>query len=253
MTQPIHDFDQLVADALAQDFSGWDFSWLRGRWHEEKPSWDYAQIVRRHMAMAHALLDMGTGGGEFLAGLEHHPSLTCATESYAPNAPVARDRLAPLGVPVVMPGDDKALPFAAGAFDLIINRHESLWGAEVQRILAHGGVFITQQVGARNCIQLNEFLQDQVVTAFPASTLQNMVNRLDEAGLCIVETQEEFPDSLFCDIGAVIFYLKVIAWQIPDFSVARYRERLLALHRHIQTHGSFQARAHRFLIQARKE
>jgi hypothetical protein len=36
-------FDQLADEALAQDFSGWDFSWLHGRWHEEEPSWNYRQ------------------------------------------------------------------------------------------------------------------------------------------------------------------------------------------------------------------
>jgi hypothetical protein len=33
------DFDQFVAEALAQDFSVWDFSWLHGRWYEEDPPW----------------------------------------------------------------------------------------------------------------------------------------------------------------------------------------------------------------------
>ena len=29
------DFDRLVSEALAKDFSWWDFSWLRGRCIEE--------------------------------------------------------------------------------------------------------------------------------------------------------------------------------------------------------------------------
>ena len=33
------EFDQFVAEALAQDFSGWDFSWLHDRWYEEDPHW----------------------------------------------------------------------------------------------------------------------------------------------------------------------------------------------------------------------
>lgn len=39
------DFDQLVQEALAQDFSGWDFSSLHGRWSEEDPPWAYEALV----------------------------------------------------------------------------------------------------------------------------------------------------------------------------------------------------------------
>ncbi len=55
-------FDQLIQEALAQDFSGWDFSWTHGRWHEEEPSWNYEQIVAQNIASITSLLDMGTGG-----------------------------------------------------------------------------------------------------------------------------------------------------------------------------------------------
>jgi hypothetical protein len=57
-------FDRLVSEALSQDFSGWDFSWLQGRWHENEPTWGYRQIVQERMVGMHHLLDMGTGGGD---------------------------------------------------------------------------------------------------------------------------------------------------------------------------------------------
>ena len=60
------DFERLTAEALAQDFSGWDFSWLQGRWYEEDPPWSYEGIVTAKIERAASLLDMGTGGGEFL-------------------------------------------------------------------------------------------------------------------------------------------------------------------------------------------
>lgn len=40
---------------------------------------------------------MGTGGGEFLAGLQPLPPHTCATEGYPPNIPIAQQRLKRLG------------------------------------------------------------------------------------------------------------------------------------------------------------
>jgi hypothetical protein len=53
------DFDQLIAAALANEFSGWDFSHITGRWRKEEPSWDYRQRVTACLSQATALLDMG--------------------------------------------------------------------------------------------------------------------------------------------------------------------------------------------------
>ena len=94
-------FDRLVQEALNQEFRGWDFSWTHGRWHEENPSWNYRQLVQSRIREAKSLLDMGTGGGEFLASLKNLPKSAFETESYPPNVPVARARLAPLGVTVL--------------------------------------------------------------------------------------------------------------------------------------------------------
>lgn len=48
--------------------------------------WDYENIVRSHLEETAALLDMDTGGGEFLLSLGHPPDKTSATEGYPPNA-----------------------------------------------------------------------------------------------------------------------------------------------------------------------
>jgi len=45
MIQHKEAFDQLVAEAEALPFSGWDFSALNGRWEEDPPPWDYRSIV----------------------------------------------------------------------------------------------------------------------------------------------------------------------------------------------------------------
>ena len=45
-------------------FSGWNFSYIRSRLKEEKPSWDYIEEAKKLAENASAVLDMGTGGGE---------------------------------------------------------------------------------------------------------------------------------------------------------------------------------------------
>lgn len=243
-------FVQLIEEAERQDFSGWDFSWLEGRWREYPLPWDYRQLVVQRLPASEALLDMGTGGGEFLSSLSPLPSLTCATEAYPPNVPVARARLAPLGIEVAAIDDDRRLPYDDQTFDLIINRHESFWSTELQRILKPGGVFITQQVGAANCIQLNEFLCDEGSPRYAAWTMDKAIYWLKHAEFEIITAHEAFPDCAFYDIGAVLFYLRIIEWQIPDFEIARYQERLLAMHKLIEKEGAFVAKNHRFIIEA---
>ena len=84
------------------------------------------------MQRAKSMLDMGTGGGEFLSMLQPFPSTIYATEGYAPNVPIARKKLEPLGVTVVEVNDDTALPFQDGQFNLILNQHESYAASEVK-------------------------------------------------------------------------------------------------------------------------
>ena len=43
----------------------------------------------------------------------------------------------------------------------------------------------------------------------------------------------------FYDIGAVVYYLKVIERQIADFSIEKYRQRLFKLHQQIEKGGKF--------------
>ena len=56
----------------------------------------------------------------------------------------------------------------------------------------------------------------------------------------------------FDDIGAVIYFLRLVVWTVPDFSVERYRARLRDLHEQIARAGPFVAYSTRFLIEATK-
>lgn len=248
----ISKFDKLVNEALDQDFSGWDFSWTHGRWHEEDPSWDYPQLVQTRILNTESLLDMGTGGGEFLASLNNLPEPTYATESYPPNIPVARARLEPQGIHVLAIADDRKFPLQDQSVQLVINRHESYWGPEVNRILKPNGIFLTQQVGSLDNIQINEFLGAAIKSSAKEWALEKKLRHLEQAGFRILRAEEEFLDSIFDDIGVVVFYLKIISWQIPDFSVEKYHKRLLTLHDTIEEQGAFRSKAHRFLIEAQK-
>ena len=65
-------------------------------------------MVIPFMRDAATMLDMGTGGGEFLFSLHPLPKTVYATEGYKPNVPIARQRLEPLGVKVVYFEEDSS-------------------------------------------------------------------------------------------------------------------------------------------------
>lgn len=245
-------FERLVDEALQQKFSGWDFAYVANRMVESQPSWNYRQIVGERIKDANSLLDLDTGGGELLSSLQPLPPVTYATEGFPPNVPIARRCLEPLGIKVFDTIAHVPLPFEENFFDLVLNRHGSYLPSELYRILKPGKSFITQQVGGRNCIRFNEVLGDEVGYTYADWTLERAIRELEESGFTIVDKREEYPLVEFRDIGAIVFFLKVISWQVSDFTVEKYYEKLGAIHNEIQETGRFVATEHRFYLEVQK-
>jgi SAM-dependent methyltransferase len=245
-------YHHLVAEAEAAGFSGWDFSWLDHRMIQEDPPWDYPGLVRERLSEAISLLDLGTGGGELLASLAPLPAETHATEAYPPNQPLARERLEPLGVTVHDGIDGAPLSFDEDTFDLVISRHESYNPLEVHRILKRGGGFITQQVGGLDNLELNQVLEDTLSFPFTDWGLAAALTGLYGAGFEVERAEKAALKSTFLDIGAVVYYLKAIPWQVAGFTPETHAEGLVRIHNIIERQGQFTTTAHRFLIIARK-
>ncbi|MFX1476395.1 MAG: class I SAM-dependent methyltransferase [Promethearchaeota archaeon] len=247
-------FDFLVKGAT-RPVSGWNFSYVAvtQRLVTEPLPWSYASNVLPRLQCVESLLDMGTGGGEFLSLLHPFPKHTYATEGYAPNVPIARQRLEPLGVKVIQSRDDNHLPFADDEFELVINRHECYKPSEVARVLTSHGQFITQQVGEQNNLELNQMLGAKTGSNNKFWNVVTAVEELKTAGFVILEQQEAFPVTRFYDIGAVVYYLNAVSWQIPGFSVESFAPALRRIHQQIQQQGYLEVPSHRFLIIAYKE
>ena len=245
-------FDRQIYEAWNHNFSGWNFAYVAKRIVESPLPWDYRNLVVERIKAANSLLDLDTGGGEFLSSLQPLPKYTFATEGYAPNIPIAKEGLEPLGVKVIGTVSTTSLPFEDDYFDLVINRHGSINASEIHRILKSGKRFITQQVGGRNNIELNELLQDEVKYEYSGNTLEHTMKQLKASGLIITDQREVSPETAFMDIGAVVYYLSVVPWQVRDFTIEKYYDKLMKIQEIIEEQGKFMARSHGFLIEAQK-
>ena len=246
MNAPI---EQWRRDAAAP-FQGWDFNYLTGRFSEAKPEWDYAAQAATIVRRSQDILDIDTGGGEFLSSLAPFPGRATAVEGYAPNLAVAGRRLEPLGVPVLQADAASHLPFEDGVFDLVLNRHGAIQCAEIHRVLKRGGVFLTQQVGGDNLADLMD--RFGVNPAWPANTPDQVSRQLRALGFDIQEAREWRGPVTFLDVGALVYFLKAIPWVVEGFDVESDLESLTALHATLKAGHPLQFTCTRFLIQAVK-
>ncbi|CAN5685061.1 class I SAM-dependent methyltransferase [soil metagenome] len=194
---------------------------------------------------------MGTGGGEVLLDLaETLPDDTVATEGWQPNVPIATTALAPHGIEVVFydAETDPAMPFEENRFDLVLNRHEAYAPDEVRRILQPKGHFFTQQVDGRSFKESRQLFGGR--SNYEHVTLDNFRLQLEEAGFAIKRAREWAGTFAFASVAAMVRYFAIVPWDVPDdFSVDRYADILLDLHR---TAADLVFTQRRFLIMAQR-
>ena len=233
---------------------GWDFSHIEGRFTSDEDSltWDYASVVNKYRRDTDKLLDIDTGGGEFLLSLVHPCELTFATEGFPPNVELCRERFGRLGIAFREMTDCAKMPFPDECFDIVINRHGRFDAGEIYRVLKPDGVFVTQQVGEDNDRELVEMLLPGVARPFPGHNLKNCLSGLKSAGFSILESGEEYRPIKFFDTGALVWFAKIIEWEFAGFSVDSCFDRLLEAEAEIQRKGCVSGKTHRFYLAARK-
>lgn len=233
-------FDELLAEGAGVDVSTWGAGFLAGRHVEEPPPWRFPELVRPYLAGADTLLDMGTGDGGKLLELEPLPPHTVAYEDWPPTLPAAVATLQPAGITVVQcegsvdnnaaaEPDDPVLPFRDGSFDVVVNRHTAFSAHDVHRVLRPGGYFATQQVGRRGAAELRALLglppMDEQPWGLPQARAQ-----LEAAGFLLVDSADASVELSWTDVGAFVAYARSAPWEVPEFGVERYRDRLRQLH-----------------------
>jgi len=260
----VADLEQLLGEAETTATEGWDLGRLGDRISIRHPAWDFKEIVEEHARRASDLLDLGTGGGEWLSSLRYRPPRTVATEAWPANVDVAGRRLRPLGITVVRaegapdnaeqtPGETRGrLPFPSSSFELISNRHESFVATEIARVLVPRGVFLTEQTGG----DYGGFY-DALELPRPARPdrpwgLDLAREQLEAAGLRVVESAAGSEATTLTDAGAVAWYLRAIPWVVDGFSLERHRSNLEWLKQRIDAEGPITISQPSFWLKAEK-
>jgi SAM-dependent methyltransferase len=238
---------------LAAPTHGWDFSDLDGRVTSDDPPWDFEEVCRAQLRVSSRVVDLGTGGGEALLRLaDVLPADTTATEGWPPNVRVATRALATRGIPVLDWDADRVpfqpLPVPAGRFDLVLDRHESYAVPEVARVLAPGGVFLTQQVGSDDARELSTWFSGRSVRRTDWS-LAEALREFEGSDLIVERAEEWWGCYLFADVAALMRYCSKVPWDLPvGFRVRAHADELLRL----QESLPFTVTQHRWLVRARR-
>lgn len=239
--------------------TGWDFSALSDRLHTDDPPWDFDLLCRRAMLESTNCLDMGTGGGERLirlirslrasvgSGSDAIP-LIHATEGWEDNLPVATSALKEFGVEVSEYDSEAGdrLPCDDGELDLVMNRHESYDIAEVVRVLAPGGIFLTQQVDSTEAAEFRDWFGGEPDSD---TQLDLCIDEAERYGLTIDAARRWQGTMKFTDVEAVLEYLAYIPWDVPGFTV---KDNLGALERLAAKSGPITVTQKRFLLATTK-
>ncbi|HEX5141671.1 MAG TPA: methyltransferase domain-containing protein [Dehalococcoidia bacterium] len=231
----------------AESFSGWSGVPSPRPLGAEKP-WSYSGRARELLASATSVLDLGTGGGErFSRLLDGFVGRAVATEEWAVNAPIAAAGLR--GRAEVVRASAFYLPFLGASFGLILSRHEAIYPAEIARLLAPGGVFLTQQTW-RYMEELHYYIPRK--TDF-GDHFHGYASGLHASGLQVIDAREHVAPHAFSGLEDLVFLLGVAPWEVPDFDpLGRDLQALLALERDLTGPDGLVITCGHYIIEAHK-
>ena len=145
------------------------------------------------------------------------------------------------------------LPFEDESFDIVINRHGDFNAKEIFRVLKSGGIFITQQVGAENDRELVDLIFDErQPLPFPEQYLTLTRQKFESEGFEIAEAKEAYRTIKFFDVGALVWFARIIEWEFLNFSVDKNIEGLIRAQKILCEKGELVGSTHRFFMVAIK-
>ncbi|WP_067624371.1 hypothetical protein [Alicyclobacillus acidiphilus] len=122
----------------------------------------------------------------------------------------------------------------------------------VESRLPQAAAVLDMGTGGDNEHGLNRCLGAPINEEYQHWCLDYARQEAEELGFIVIDAKEEFPEVAFTDVGAIVYYLRMVPWQIPDFSVEKYADALRRMHERIQASGPFVTHGHRFYLELKK-
>ena len=97
-----------------------------------------------------------------------------------------------------------------------------------------------------------ELLRGETEVPFPEQYLNITSRKFRDAGFEILDAQECYRPIKFFDVGALVWFARIIEWEFPDFSVDTCLDRLLNVQQILEHNGCIEGKIHRFLLVAQK-
>ena len=101
-------------------------------------------------------------------------------------------------------------------------------------------------------LSLSKKLIDSYIPKFPEHDLKHNHELLIKNNFDILFEDEVYNQSKFYDMGALVYYAKVMEWEFPGFSVDTHFENLCKLHAELNENGYISGIEHRFIFVAKK-
>ena len=200
--------------------NGWDFSKVKCT--VEGDRWSFYEEVARRCKNTDVALDIGTGGGENAMALAGSVLLLVGIDRSAAMIEAANGRLKREDGRNVrfVQMDARRLSFPDRFFDVVSCRHSPFSASEAARVLAEGGLFMTQQVGEGDKRNLKQaFGRGQAYGERDGALRDTCIAELREAGFADIRCLEYDADVYYDRYEDLLFVLKHTPI-VPDFGRA---------------------------------
>src|SRR5699024_10009102 len=87
---------------------------------------------------------------------------------------------------------------------------------------------------------------------FPRQYLNVIRRSFEENGFTTLEAEEAYRPIKFGDVGALVWFARIIQWEFPGFSVAGCLPNLYHAQEILEKNGVIEGRIHRFLLVVQK-
>ncbi|MDR0644801.1 MAG: class I SAM-dependent methyltransferase, partial [Treponema sp.] len=222
----------------------------KNRLQEDPLPWDFRLIVKKFLKGKQSLLDMFASNADFLNYLPSLPPYIALVDKLPPDAPEQVWNVKGERIRVKHSSGDCELPFPDASFDLILNRNGKYEIGEVRRVLAPGGVFITQQIGGMNALDLCASL-GMLIKITGRSLTQN-ATAFARAGLRLADCGENLGKQRFYRIDDILYYIRHVPLLTECFNENISKQELAVLEMVLEQQGYFDCISHRYFLAVEK-